>query len=108
MISFQICIQEVFKESQIEVDTHHIAPMEDPLPTRAVNYPIHISCDFFCNPVDHFVENIFQKCRWHENNFFFSTLLEEKPVACSVNRKDFRDRNRQEKGKNFKHFPLLD
>ena len=37
--SFQICIQEVFKESQIEIDTHHIASMEDPLPTRAVNYP---------------------------------------------------------------------
>ena len=37
--SFQICIQEVFKDSQIEIDTHHIASMEDPLPTRAVNYP---------------------------------------------------------------------
>ena len=68
---------------------------------------IHISCDLSWNPVDHFLENIFHKCREHENNFYNSTLVEEKPVACSVNRKYFRDRHWQEKGKNFKHFPVL-
>ena len=103
MISFQICIQEVFKESQIEVDTHHIAPMEDPLPTRAVNYPrftsvvtffaiqLIISLKIFSTNVARMRTISFFQCFWRKN--LLLALSTEKISAIAIGRKRERTLN---------------